>query len=181
MSGPDADYCSRIRSLPLSFLLLVAVHLPYVFTVPQSNDGERIIKFFLQIVTVSACWASRSTRLEFFVNPRFSVPDREFCPRHLYCPDTSIIRRPWRTARRNTGPTASSCWSPPSSVSCSPSPSLRNCVRWVSMTRLAIFGLALVVSYSGTGHHRARNLPAAVPRRAASLGAAAGRHDCDWS
>src|SRR5580704_1459229 len=39
---------------PTSLLLLVAVHLPYVFTVPHSNDGERIIKFFIQIVTVFA-------------------------------------------------------------------------------------------------------------------------------
>src|SRR5579863_1874454 len=32
---------------PLSLLLLVAVHLPYVVTVPHSDDADRVIGFFL--------------------------------------------------------------------------------------------------------------------------------------
>src|SRR5579862_1904412 len=40
---------------PSSLLLLVAVHLPYIFTIPGSDDKDRIIKFFLGIVTVFAC------------------------------------------------------------------------------------------------------------------------------
>ncbi len=71
---------------PTSLLLLVAVHLPYVFTVPQSNDGERIIKFFIQIVTVFALLGIAQYGLEFFVNVRYLFPIENFVP------DTFIVQ-----------------------------------------------------------------------------------------
>ena len=63
-----------------SMLLLVALHLPYVFAVPQGNDGERIVKFFLGIVTVFACCGIAQYGLHSVVYSRFLFPIENFVP-----------------------------------------------------------------------------------------------------
>jgi hypothetical protein len=65
---------------PLSFLLLAAVHAPYAVTVPNSDDGDRILKFFLRIATILAVLGLAQYALEFFVNPRFLFPIENFVP-----------------------------------------------------------------------------------------------------
>src|SRR5271170_8055088 len=65
---------------PSSLLLLVAVHLPYVFTVPGGDDKDRIIKFFLGIVTICACCGIAQYCLQFFVDLRFLFPIESFTP-----------------------------------------------------------------------------------------------------
>src|SRR5580698_8002712 len=59
---------------PLSLLLLVAVHLPYVVTVPHSDDGNRIIELFLGIATVLALLGIAHYGLQFFVDPSLLFP-----------------------------------------------------------------------------------------------------------
>jgi hypothetical protein len=72
---------------PLSLLLLVAVHLPYIFDVPHSDDGGRIIKFFLGIATVFALLGIAQYSLQFFISPRYLFPIENFVP------DTFIVQR----------------------------------------------------------------------------------------
>jgi hypothetical protein len=135
---------------PTSLLLLVAVHLPYVFTVPHSNDGERIIKFFIQIVTVFALLGIAQYGLQFVVNVRYLFPIENFVP------GTFIVQNFNHQAAMEYGSheyRANGVFLL--------EPSFFSQVLAVAMvaelctlgrlTRLAIFGLALVVSYSGTG------------------------------
>jgi len=135
---------------PTSLLLLVAVHLPYVFTVPHSNDGGRIIKFFIQIVTVFALLGIAQYGLQFVVNVRYLFPIENFVP------GTFIVQNFNHQAAMEYGSheyRANGVFLL--------EPSFFSQVLAVAMvaelctlgrlTRLAIFGLALVVSYSGTG------------------------------
>jgi hypothetical protein len=135
---------------PTSLLLLVAVHLPYVFTVPQSNDGERIIKLFIQIVTVFALLGIAQYGLQFLVNVRYLFPIENFVP------NTFIVQNFNHQAAIAYGSheyRANGVFLL--------EPSFFSQVLAVAMvaelctlgrvSRLAIFGLALLVSYSGTG------------------------------
>ena len=65
---------------PTSLLLLVAIHLPYIFTVPGVDDRDRIIRFFLSIVTVFAWLGIAQYGLQFIVSPRFLFPIENFTP-----------------------------------------------------------------------------------------------------
>jgi uncharacterized membrane protein len=65
---------------PLSFLLLVAVHLPYAFGMKADGDGGRIIKFFLGIVTLLALCGIAQYGLQFLVNARYLFPIENFVP-----------------------------------------------------------------------------------------------------
>src|SRR5882672_8245116 len=63
-----------------SLLLLAAVHLPYAFALPNGDDGDRIIKFFIGIVTVFAwcgiaqySFSSSSTRVSCSLSKIFSL------------------------------------------------------------------------------------------------------------
>jgi hypothetical protein len=136
-------------SIP-SFLLLVAVHLPYVFTVPHSDDSDRIIKFFLGIVTVFAVCGIAQYSLQFVVNARFLFPIENFVP------DTFIVQHFNHQAVMEYGSNeyrANGVFML--------EPSFFSQILAVAIvaelctlgraSRLAVFGLALVVSYSGTG------------------------------
>jgi hypothetical protein len=135
---------------PTSLLLLVAVHLPYVFTVPQSNDGERIIKFFIQIVTVFALLGIAQYGLEFVVNVRYLFPIENFVP------DTFIVQNFNHQAAIEYGSheyrangvflLEPSFFSQLLAVAI-----VAELCTLGRVTRLAILGLALLVSYSGTG------------------------------
>jgi hypothetical protein len=135
---------------PLSFLLLAAVHLPYAVTLPHSDDGERIIKLFLRIATVLAVLGIAQYGLEFFVNPRFLFPIENFVP------DTFIVQHFNHQAAIAYGSQEyrangvfmlePSFYSQLLAVAIIAELYTRG-----RMTRLVIFGLALVASNSGTG------------------------------
>jgi hypothetical protein len=133
-----------------SLLLLVAVHLPYVFTVPHSDDGDRIIKFFLGIVTFLALCGIAQYGLQFFVNARYLFPIENFVP------DTFIVQRFNHQAAMEYGSheyrangvflLEPSFFSQVLAVGI-----VAELCTLGRVSRLAIFGLALLVSYSGTG------------------------------
>jgi hypothetical protein len=133
-----------------SFLLLVAVHLPYVFTVPHSDDSDRIIKFFLGIVTVFALCGIAQYSLQFVVNARFLFPIENFVP------DTFIVQHFNHQAAMEYGSQEyrangvfllePSFFSQILAVAI-----VAELCTLGRVSRLALFGLALVVSYSGTG------------------------------
>jgi hypothetical protein len=135
---------------PTSFLLLVALHLPYVVSVPQDFDGERIIRFFIQIATVFALCGIAQYGLQFVVNVRYLFPIENFVP------DTFIVQNFNHQAVMGYGSheyRANGVFFL--------EPSFFSQVLAVAIvaelctlgraTRLAIFGLALFFSYSGTG------------------------------
>jgi len=133
-----------------SFALLVAVHLPYVFTVPHSDDGDRIIKFFLGIVTVFALCGIAQYSLQFAVNPRFLFPIENFVP------DTFIVQHFNHQAAMEYGSheyrangvflLEPSFFSQILAVAI-----VAELCTLGRVSRLVIFGFALIVSYSGTG------------------------------
>ncbi len=135
---------------PLSLLLLVAVHLPYVATVPHSDDGDRIIKFFLGIATILALLGIAQYGLQFFVNPRFLFPVENFIP------DTFIVQHFNHQAAMEYGSheyrangvfmLEPSFFSQLLAVAI-----IAELCTLGRLTRLAVFGLALIASYSGTG------------------------------
>jgi hypothetical protein len=135
---------------PTSLLLLVAVHLPYVFTVPHSNDGERIIKFFIQIVTVFALCGIVQYGLMRVVNVSYLFPIENFVP------DTFIVQQFNHQAVMEYGSheyrangvflLEPSFFSQVLAVAI-----VAELGTLARVSRLAIFGLALLVSYSGTG------------------------------
>src|SRR5579863_9763845 len=135
---------------PLSLLLLVAVHLPYVMNVPRSDDGDRIIEIFLTIATVLALLGIAQYGLQFFVNPRFLFPIENFVP------DTFIVQHFNHQAAMEYGShefRANGVFMlEPSFFSQLLAVAIvaELCTRG-RMTRLGIFGLALIASYSGTG------------------------------
>jgi hypothetical protein len=134
----------------LSLLLLVAVHLPYVFTVPHSGDGDRIIKFFLGTATIFAICGIAQYSLQFVLNPRFLFPIENFVP------DTFIVQHFHHQAAMEYGSheyrangvflLEPSFFSQVLAVAI-----VAELCTLSRVTRLAIFGLALLVSYSGTG------------------------------
>jgi hypothetical protein len=135
---------------PTSLLLLVAVHLPYAFTVPHSDDGDRIIRFFLRIATVLALLGIAQYGLQFVVNPRFLFPIENFVP------DTFIVQHFNHQAAMEYGSheyRANGVFLlEPSFFSQLLAVAIvaELCTRG-RIIRLAIFGLGLIASYSGTG------------------------------
>ncbi len=135
---------------PTSLLLLVAVHLPYVFTVPQSNDGERIIKFFIQIATVFALLGIAQYGLMRVVNVSYLFPIENFVP------DTFIVQHFNHQAVTEYGShdyrangvflLEPSFFSQLLAIAI-----VAELGTQARLTRLALFALALLVSYSGTG------------------------------
>jgi hypothetical protein len=135
---------------PSSLLLLVAVHLPYVFTIPGTDDKDRIIKFFLGIVTVFACCGIAQYAFQFFINPRFLFPIESFTP-------TSFIVQQFHT-QANMGYGSHEYRANGVFML---EPSFFSQVLAVAiiaelctsgrLSRLALYGIALIVSYSGTG------------------------------
>jgi hypothetical protein len=135
---------------PTSLLLLVAVHLPYVVTVPQGNDGERIIKFFIQIATVFALCGIAQFGLQSVVDVHYLFPIENFVP------DTFIVQNFNHQAVMEYGSheyrangvflLEPSFFSQLLAVAI-----VAELCTLARATRLAIFGLALLVSYSGTG------------------------------
>jgi hypothetical protein len=135
---------------PTSLLLLVAVHLPYIFTVPGSDDKDRIVKFFLGIVTVFAWCGIAQYGLQFFVSPRFLFPIENFTP------DSFIVQQFNHQAAMGYGSheyrangvflLEPSFFSQVLAVAI-----IAELCTFGRMSRLAVYGLALVVSYSGTG------------------------------
>ncbi len=133
-----------------SLLLLVAVHLPYVFTVPHSDDRDRIIKFFLGIVTFFALCGIAQYSLQFVVNARFLFPIENFVP------DTFIVQHFNHQAAMEYGSheyrangvflLEPSFFSQVLAVAI-----VAELCTLARVSRLAVFGLALLVSYSGTG------------------------------
>jgi hypothetical protein len=135
---------------PTSLLLLVAVHLPYVFTVPQSDDGERIIKFFIQIATVFALLGIVQFGLMRVVDVRYLFPIENFVP------NTLIVQHFNHQAVTEYGShdyrangvflLEPSFFSQLLAVAI-----VAELGTLARLARLALFGLALLVSYSGTG------------------------------
>src|SRR5580692_2677057 len=135
---------------PLSLLLLVAVHLPYVVTVPHSDDGDRIVELFLGIATILALLGIAQYGLQFFVDPSLLFPIENFVP------DTLIVQHFNHQAAMEYGShefRANGVFMlEPSFFSqlLAVAVIAELCTR-ARMTRLAIFGLALIASFSGTG------------------------------
>jgi hypothetical protein len=135
---------------PSSLLLLVAVHLPYIFTIPGSDDKDRIIKFFLGIVTVFAWCGIAQYGLQFFVNPRFLFPIENFTP------DSFIVQQFNHQAAMEYGSQEyrangvfmlePSFFSQMLAVAI-----IVELCTLGRFSRVAVYGLALLVSYSGTG------------------------------
>ncbi|HEY2781533.1 MAG TPA: hypothetical protein VGI90_12190 [Steroidobacteraceae bacterium] len=135
---------------PSSLLLLAAVHLPYIFTVPGGDDKQRIIKFFLGIVLLFAWCGIAQYCLQFFISPRFLFPIENFTPTgfivqqfnhqaamgygsHEYRANGVFLLEP-------------SFFSQVLAVAI-----IAELCTLGRMRRLAVYGLALLVSYSGTG------------------------------
>jgi hypothetical protein len=135
---------------PLSLLLLVAVHLPYVVTVPHSDDGDRIVELFLGIATILALLGIAQYGLQFFVDPSLLFPIENFVP------DTLIVQHFNHQAAMEYG---SHEFRANGVFMLEPSffsqlLAVAVIAEWCTrarMTRLAIFGLALIASFSGTG------------------------------
>jgi hypothetical protein len=135
---------------PLSLLLLVGVHLPYAVTVPHSDDGNRIIRFFIGIATIFALLGIAQAGLQFFVNPRYLFPIENFTP------DTFIVQHFNHQAALEYGSheyrangvfmVEPSVFSQLLAVAI-----IAELYTRARMTRLALFGLAIIASYSGTG------------------------------
>jgi hypothetical protein len=135
---------------PTSLLLLVAVHLPYIFTVPGGDDNNRIIKFFLGIVTVFAWLGIAQFALQYWVSPRYLYPIENFTP------DSFIVKQfnqqaemgyATREYRANgVFMLEPSFFSQVLAVAI-----IAELCTYGRMLRLAVFGLALIASYSGTG------------------------------
>jgi hypothetical protein len=135
---------------PTSLLLLVAVHLPYIFKIADGDDGDRIIRFFLGIVTVLACCGIAQYGLQFFISPHFLFPIENFVP------DRFIVQLFNHQAAMEYGSDeyrANGVFMlEPSFFSQVLAVGIiaELCTRG-SMSRIALFGVALIVSYSGTG------------------------------
>jgi hypothetical protein len=135
---------------PTSLLLLVAIHLPYIFTVPEVDDRERIIRFFLGIVTVFAWLGIAQYGLQFFVGPRFLFPIENFTP------NAFIVQLFNHQAAMEYGSNEYRAngvfFLEPSFFSQILAVAIiaELCTRG-RMGRLAVYSLALILSYSGTG------------------------------
>jgi hypothetical protein len=135
---------------PSSMLLLAALHLPYIFTVQHGDDGDRFIKFFLGIVTFFAWCGIAQYSLQFVVNARFLFPIETFVP------DSFIVQHYNKQAALAYG---SEVYRANGVFLLEPS--FFSQVLAVAIvaelctlgraSRLAVFGIALLVSYSGTG------------------------------
>jgi hypothetical protein len=135
---------------PSSLLLLIAVHLPYIFTITSSDGKDRIIKFFLGIVTVFACCGIAQYCLQFFVNPGFLFPIEHFTP------DSFIVQQFNHQAAMEYGSheyrangvflLEPSFFSQVLAVAI-----IVELCTFGRLSRIAVYGLALIVSYSGTG------------------------------
>jgi hypothetical protein len=135
---------------PSSLLLLVAVHLPYIFTVPGTDDRDRIVKFFLGIVTFFALCGIGQYCLQFFVNPRFLFPIENFTPSSL------IVQQFHNQANMGYGSheyrangvflLEPSFFSQVLAVAI-----VAELCTFGRLSRIGLYGVALVVSYSGTG------------------------------
>ncbi len=135
---------------PSSLLLLVAVHLPYIFAIPGSDDKDRIIKFFLGIVTVFAWCGIAQYCLQPFVSRRFLFPIENFTP------DSFIVQQFNHQATMEYGSheyrangvflLEPSFFSQVLAVAI-----IAELCTLGRMSRLAVYGTALIVSYSGTG------------------------------
>jgi hypothetical protein len=135
---------------PSSLFLLVAVHLPYIFSVPGSDDKDRTLKFFLAIVTLFAWCGIAQYCLQFFVNPRFLFPIENFTPSSL------IVQQFHNQANMGYGSheyrangvflLEPSFFSQLLAVAI-----VVELCTFGRLSRVGLFGLALIVSYSGTG------------------------------
>jgi hypothetical protein len=135
---------------PSSLLLLICVHLPYIFTISGSDDKDRIIRFFLGIVMVFACCGIAQYCLQFFVNPRFLFPIENFTP------DSFIVQQFNHQAAMEYGSheyrangvflLEPSFFSQLLAVAI-----IVELCTFGRLSRIAVYGLALIVSYSGTG------------------------------
>jgi hypothetical protein len=135
---------------PSSMLLLAALHLPYVFTVPHSGDRERIIKFFLGIATLFAWCGIAQYSLQFFVNARFLFPIEHFVPASFivqHFNKQAAVAYGSEVYRANgVFLLEPSFFSQVLAVAI-----VAELSTLARKSRLAVFGIALLVSYSGTG------------------------------
>jgi hypothetical protein len=135
---------------PSSLLLLVVVHLPYIFEVPHSDDGGRIMKFFLGIATVFALLGIAQYSLQFFVSPRYLFPIENFVPDKFIVQQfnhQAAVEYASQEYRANgVFLLEPSFFSQLLAVAI-----VAELCTLARVSRLLIFGLALVVSLSGTG------------------------------
>jgi hypothetical protein len=136
-------------SIP-SMLLLAGLHLPYVFAVPRGGEGDRIVQFFLGVVTLLALLGISQYALQFVVGSRFLFPIENFFP------SSFIVQHYNAQAALSYG---SEVYRPNGVFMLEPSffsqvlavaIVAELCTRARAL-RLVIFGAALIVSYSGTG------------------------------
>jgi hypothetical protein len=135
---------------PLSLLLLIAVHIPYIFEVPHSDDGARIIKFFLEIATVFALLGIAQYGLQFFVSPSYLFPIENFVPNTFIVQNfnhQAAVEYASQEYRANgVFILEPSFFSQLLAVAI-----IAELCTLGRVSRLIIFGLALIASYSGTG------------------------------
>lgn len=133
-----------------SLLLLVALHLPYVFVLSHPDDGRRINQFFINLVTLFAWLGIAQYALQFFISPRFLFPIENFVP------NAFIVQHFNRQAALSYGSEVyrangvfllePSFFSQVLAVAI-----VAELCTLRRMTRLAPFGIAMLASYSGTG------------------------------
>jgi hypothetical protein len=134
-----------------SMLLLAALHLPYVFAVPHGDDGgDRIVKFFVGIVTVFALCGIAQYSLQFVVNARYLFPIENFFPQSFivqHFNKQAAVAYDSQVYRANgVFLLEPSFFSQVLAVAI-----VAELCTLARASRLALFGLALLVSYSGTG------------------------------
>src|SRR5271156_381607 len=136
-------------SIP-SMLLLAGLHLPYVFAVPRGGEGDRIVQFFLGVVTLLALLGIAQYALQFVVGSHFLFPIENFVP------SSFIVQHYNAQAALSYG---SQVYRPNGVFMLEPSffsqvlavAIVAELCTLARAGRLAVFGFALLVSYSGTG------------------------------
>lgn len=133
-----------------SMLLLVALHFPYIFSVPEGSEGERIVKLFLGIVTVCALCGIAQYSLQFVVNPHYLFPIENLVPEPFtvqhYNKQAAVAYGSQVYRANGVFLLEPSFFSQVLAVAI-----VAELCTLARVTRLALFGIALIVSYSGTG------------------------------
>lgn len=135
---------------PASLLLLVALHLPYIVSLHGSDTNDGIVRFLLGIVTIFAWCGIAQNCLHSFVSPHFLFPIENFTPNGFI---VQLFNQQAATEYGSNVYRANgvfllepSFFSQVLAVAI-----IAELCTFGRVKRLAVYGLALIASYSGTG------------------------------
>ena len=136
-------------SIP-SMLLLAGLHFPYVFSLERPGDGERMLQFFIEVVTLCAVLGIGQYGLQFALSHKVLFPIESFFPASF------TVQHYNAQAAISYG---SSVYRPNGVFMLEPSffsqvlavAFIAELCTRTRVLRLALFAVALLVSFSGTG------------------------------